>query len=225
MPLDKRLPAIYRAASKLFVTRGYRQTQVSDIARESSISTGAVYSLFASKRAIFEYVIKCIFIEGYSEEEITLPVSEEDEGELAKEIANLMGDLISRIFISAQGEPQKMSSFREFLPAIYGIFERYGLAFLIFEHNAASWPELCGQYYKFRLQFIEKFTNTFNLYIQKGELRAVEHPNYHARFIIETFSWWGMHAKHDFCDISVSDEAAKAVTMDALFHAYLKETL
>lgn len=225
MPLDKRLPAIYRAASKLFVTRGYRQTQVSDIARESSISTGSVYSLFASKRAIFEYVLKCIFIEGYSGEEITLPVSEEDEGELAKEIANLMGELLSGILGANEGNPRELRPFTEFLPAIYGIFEKYGLAFLIFEHNAASWPELCGQYYRFRLQFIEKFTSTFHLYVQRGEVRAIEHPNYHARFIIETFSWWGMHAKHDFCDISVSDEAAKAVTMDALFHAYLKETL
>ncbi|MBF6342521.1 TetR/AcrR family transcriptional regulator [Nocardia cyriacigeorgica] len=50
--------AIIDAARKLFVERGYDETSVDDIARESNVSKGAVYHHFPDKQQIFADVYR-----------------------------------------------------------------------------------------------------------------------------------------------------------------------
>lgn len=49
---------ILEAATRLFLHFGYNKTTVSDIAREASISKGAIYLHFDSKEALFEALIE-----------------------------------------------------------------------------------------------------------------------------------------------------------------------
>jgi AcrR family transcriptional regulator len=55
MANDKRLYDIFEAASRLFILKGYNETQIVDIAKAASISTGALYNLFTSKKAVFHF--------------------------------------------------------------------------------------------------------------------------------------------------------------------------
>ena len=58
--VDVRLRTIFEEASKLFINKGYARTQISYIANASGISVGAIYTLFVSKKAIFDFVLKSI---------------------------------------------------------------------------------------------------------------------------------------------------------------------
>ena len=54
---DKRL-SIIKAAAKVFSRHGYHRARVEDIASEAGVGKGTVYEYFASKRHLFEEVVK-----------------------------------------------------------------------------------------------------------------------------------------------------------------------
>jgi hypothetical protein len=109
---------------------------------------------------------------------------------------------------------------RAMFAAIYDFVAKYGTGFLIFERNIADWKEYSDMYYLMRGAFINRFEDYVDLYIQRGEIRPLQHSKYHARLIIETFALWGMHLEYDFHDIQVSAPIAREVALDALIHAY-----
>lgn len=47
---------VFHAARKLFVERGYHSVSVPDIVRASGVSTGAIYSYFANKESLAQYI-------------------------------------------------------------------------------------------------------------------------------------------------------------------------
>ena len=52
-----RLEAIAQAALELFSTRGYRRTQMADVAKRLGVSPGSLYAYVASKEALFELAV------------------------------------------------------------------------------------------------------------------------------------------------------------------------
>lgn len=219
---DSRLYQIYTAASRSFVLKGYSQTQITDIAKEVSISTGAIYSLFVSKKSMFQFVIKCIFDEDSINNVSTLPICEMDAGDLRNLLLSAFENHFEKLFQFKDFKPLNMLPFKVLLSTVYNLIAKFGTGFLIFERNTVDWPDLCSIYFEKRKQFIDNLEKYVMAYIQRGEVRQLENPQYHTRLIVETLSWWGVHVKYYFSDISVSDTDAKSVVMDALAHAYLK---
>lgn len=86
--------AILLASKGLFARKGYHATSISDIRRESGLSTGTIYNYFSSK----EDIVTSIIDEGWKEtlEEI-LPALE-SIGDLSKQADYLSFDLLPRLF-------------------------------------------------------------------------------------------------------------------------------
>jgi AcrR family transcriptional regulator len=223
MPRDNRLYDIVTAAGRLFVLKGYHQTQISDIAKDTGISTGSIYNLFAGKKAIFQFVLACIFDENFILKDRTLPITEMDTHELEKQIVERFEASMKDIFQHTSGETVNTPSFRDVLSKAFDFISKYGTGLLIFERNTSGWQDLCAVYFERRKTFIKAFENCVDLYIQKGEIRHLEQPEHHTRLIIETLSWWGMHVKYTYSDIHVDAADAKKIVMDALVHAYVKQ--
>jgi AcrR family transcriptional regulator len=220
---DNRLYDIVDAAGKLFVLKGYNQTQISDIARAAGIATGSIYNLFASKKAIFQFVLACIFDESFINMERTFPIAEMDMRVLEKKIIDRSELSMQEIFPQSSGEDENESSFRDVLSKAFDFISKYGTGLLIFERNTSGWQDLCAVYFQRRKTFIEAFESCVHRCIQKGEIRYLEQPEHHTRLIIETLSWWGMHVKYTYSDIHVEVTDAKKVVMDALTHAYIRQ--
>ena len=52
-----RLPQIIDAAIDVFIRKGYRRTQMSDVARAAGVSQGSLYNYVESKDALFYLII------------------------------------------------------------------------------------------------------------------------------------------------------------------------
>ena len=52
-----RLPKIIDAAIEVFIRKGYRRTQMSDVARAAGVSQGSLYNYVESKDALFYLII------------------------------------------------------------------------------------------------------------------------------------------------------------------------
>ena len=218
---DNRLYDIVEAAGRLFVLKGYQQTQISDIAKASGIATGSTYNLFASKKAIFQFVLKSIFDESTFDKENTFPIAEMDTLDLEKQIIASFETSMKGIFPQTSGEDEQAPSFRDVLSKAFDFISKYGTGLLIFERNTSGWQDLCEVYFQRRKTFIQAFEDCVERCIRKGEIRRLDQPEHHTRLIIETLSWWGMHVKYTYSDIHVETADAKKVVMDALIHAYI----
>ena len=218
---DNRLYDIVEAAGRLFVLKGYQQTQISDIAKAAGIATGSTYNLFASKKAIFQFVLKSIFDESTFDKENTFPIAEMDTLDLEKQIIASFETSMRSIFPQTSGEDEQTPSFWDVLSKAFDFISKYGTGLLIFERNTSGWQDLCEVYFQRRKTFIQAFEDCVERCIQKGEIRRLDQPEYHTRLIIETLSWWGMHVKYTYSDIHVETADAKKVVMDALTHAYI----
>lgn len=77
IPVRERL---LTAATEVFATNGYPATRVSDIVKAAGVAQGTFYLYFASKQAIFEYLIDSFFsrlladtLETYTSREVLSP--------------------------------------------------------------------------------------------------------------------------------------------------------
>ena len=218
--VDIRLRKIFEEASKLFISKGYARTQMGFIAKESGISIGAIYSLFTSKKAIYNFVLKCVADKTYLDHEFTLPIKEEDFFDLNEEIMKLFKQSHQNF---AKGLEDSSYCFEQMLSDAFDVIWEYGVGFLIFQQNGSDSGELYKNYVSFRKAFCNDIEKYVTVFIQKGEIRKLDYPEHHARLIIETLSWWGMHVRYDAFEInaSISSEISKEVATNALKHAYL----
>src|SRR5688572_16792721 len=59
-----RLEHLLDCATRVFITRGYRRTQMADVAREMGVSAGALYGYVESKEALFHLLVDRAFTGG-----------------------------------------------------------------------------------------------------------------------------------------------------------------
>lgn len=217
---DIRLRKIFDEASKLFINKGYARTQMGFIAKASGISIGAIYSLFTSKKAIYDFVLKCVADKTYLDSEFELPIKEEDFFGLQEEIIQLFKQ--SNLNFE-KGLEDNSYCFEQMLSDAFDVISEYGVGFLIFQQNGSDSGELYKNYLNFRKEFCNDVEKYVKIFIQKGAIRNMDYPEYHARLIIETLSWWGMHVRYDAFETnpSISPEISKEVATNAMKHAYL----
>lgn len=63
MDAEQRRKQILECAKKLFASRGYYQTQISDIQQAAGVARGTIYQYFKNKDDIFETILENLFIE------------------------------------------------------------------------------------------------------------------------------------------------------------------
>jgi AcrR family transcriptional regulator len=88
---------IMAAALKLFTTQGFHGTNIRDIAKKARVSTGAIYTYYASKEAIFERLIESYRAhrENWLRQTcatLKSPLSKDDLMRLAAEVRSLLYD-------------------------------------------------------------------------------------------------------------------------------------
>src|SRR5215207_6548304 len=72
---EDRLEDVVRAGAAVFARRGYRRTQMADVAREMGVSPGNLYNYVDSKDALFYLVLRRVLGERPGEQPLELPVS------------------------------------------------------------------------------------------------------------------------------------------------------
>lgn len=220
---DPRLHGIYFAAGRLFNTKRYAKTMVSEIASAAGVATGTIYNLFTSKKAILTFVIRASLEKGYLDGDMPLPIEEADSKELLALFNRESGKIVSDLLriTDYQGNIR-----RDFVQLISDLFDMHAdtlLATNNIEHNASLLPELAQAFFPLRVQVVQSLEESLKLYMAAGEIRQLEYPRIHVQSITDVLTWWAMNAYIAMPDISVPREVAKKIAVDLLAHAYLKK--
>ncbi|MDL2237910.1 TetR/AcrR family transcriptional regulator [Christensenellaceae bacterium OttesenSCG-928-K19] len=220
---DTRIQKVSDVARRLFITEGYSRTQIRDIAKSAGISVGAVYLLFENKKVILDFVLKCGIDPAFLAQSHELPITQDAFPSLQNELMAAFYkkgiQLAEPLTSGAQGY-----SYEDLLSDSYDIISEYGDCSLIFENN----PQGCGKlgpfYIQYRARFFDTFMRFIKIYMERGELRELQLPEYSVQLMIETMYYWGSRVL--FFDLSdqqpLSPDERKLVCMDALIHAYMR---
>lgn len=218
--MENRMKLIFDAASHLFINKGYSRTQMKDIANEIGLSTGMLYVYFTGKRELLSFLLKATIDPSFLTQEFELPIQSQLFDNLDHEIMEAF-EQNTKSFSAHLGDVTNYP-LEEMLSNAFDVISKYGIGCLLIEKNPDDLRKLTSYYKEYRQKFYNQVLSYITLYIQNGTFRQVEYPQYVARLIIETMSWWGMHITNDAYEIQkdFSVEAAKSICMDSLFHAY-----
>lgn len=218
---DPRLEQVYQAASRLFIHQGYPKTQVSHIVKETGISTGAMYDLFAGKQEMYAFVIACTISPQLLRSNLTLPLQKEQFGDLEQRVLHVFENVLA-VLRAPLEENADSCTFEMMLSDAFDLLSRYRTGCLLFEANPQVYPELFTHYKAYRLEFYQLIKRYVAHFIAKGAMRSIGDEGLCAKFIIETLYWWSMHVHYDGFNPSeeIPEHIAKEICLDALLHAY-----
>lgn len=122
---EEKAAAILRAASGLFLTRGFQGTSMDAVAKTAGVSKQTVYSHYASKEDLFRDCIECK-VASYGFEEAQLP----DDAEVHEALV-----AIARRFVNLLFDPQVIAMHRVVMAES---LSHPGVARLFFEAGPAK---------------------------------------------------------------------------------------
>lgn len=219
-----RLDDIIEAATRLFATKGYRRTLITDVASELGIAPGTIYTYVESKDALFHLVIERA--SGATVEPASLPVPSPGEGETARHTIQAFARTSRLEVLTAAVGSDRADDIEAELAAvvreIYGMIARSRALICLAERSALDLPELrTGFYVKGRRPFLKKLESYLDSRIASGQLRPVPDTAATARFVVESISWFANHRHGDQDSANIDDDSAETVCVDMLVHGLL----
>jgi AcrR family transcriptional regulator len=225
-----RFAQLIDVATKTFVARGYRLTQMSDIADGLGIAKGTIYGYVESKEALFDAAVR--FADGQTEGPApsALPLATPAPGStvayirerLAAETRELaLAAALTRRPASKDGAAELERIVRD----LYRRMARNRRALKLVDRCALDHPELAAVWFEEgRWGQVALLCSYLEQRMAKGHLRAVPSVPIAARMVLETIAFWAIHMPWDPSPRPFADADVENAVVDMLVHAYAKET-
>jgi AcrR family transcriptional regulator len=226
-PAIARLDSLIEAATAVFMERGYRRTQIADVARAMQRSPGAIYRYVESKEALFDLVIRAVAQPEWELTDLTLPIpTPESDTTLA----------FLQDFLAREGRIQSLekaiakktvkhphAELESIIREIYAKTARYRRGIKLVERSALDYPELAVLWFgEMRGRILQQLTAYLQLRMEEGLLRPVPDHAVTARLIVETIVFFSVHRHQDPFPTAMSDRIAEETVVDNLVNAYAK---
>lgn len=226
IPAD-RFGQLIEAATKTFIARGYRLTQMADVAEALGVAKGTIYGYVESKEALFDAAVR--FADGHIELPTLdqLPLRTPAAGATVAYIRERIsteaaGMLLLQVVGGRVPRRDARGELSAVLSDLFRCIARNRLALKLVDRCAADFPELA------RVWFGEGRGAQHQLLvelIQTGasakRSRPVDDPSVVARTILEAIAFWAMHRHFDPAPQKIDDEAAESAVVDFLIHGLL----
>lgn len=221
---DARLRSIYFHAGRLFNTKRYANTKVSEIAAAAGIATGTIYNLFTSKKAILTFVIRAALEKDYLDSDIALPVEEADMNQLNEQFMKLHDRIFNDVLRIADATGSITKPFKQMVADIFDMSADILLATGNIETNASILRKLADAFFPAKDKFFEVFERNLTIYTEAGEIRKLDYPRVHVQCINDILTWWAMNANILMPELSVPRDAAREIAVDLVTKAYLVDS-
>lgn len=194
--IGARREALILAATEVFADKGFRQTQMSDVAEEMGVSPGSLYNYVDSKETLFCWVLSHAFeidIEGDGPLE---PVS------YILSVNDNLDDFSWTPFLDAALENSGPTDFdKEVVEVVGELFDfnrRFGVGIRLIEKSATDFPELRNVYFDhLRKRFIGKFESYIAKRHEQGHIAPTSDLEITSRSLLEVIAWWAIRQPGD----------------------------
>lgn len=214
-------------AAKIFIARGYRLTQMADVAEALGVAKGTLYGYVESKEALFDAVVR--YADGHLPlpDADRLPLRTPAQGQTVAYIRQRIGaeaaDMVlvrvatGNLVIKDTG--QELTAI---LSDLYRRIARNRLSLKLVDRCAADYPELAavwfgeGRWAQHRL-----LVEWLETRAKRRRIRRVEQPEVVARTLLEVMAFWALHRHFDPSPQAVDDAVAESTVIDLIAHGLL----
>jgi AcrR family transcriptional regulator len=219
-----RIHSLIEAAVRVFAQKGFRRTQMADIAAEMGVSPGLLYSYVESKEALFYLVL-----DQDGGPPASLPAPTPAPGAIADRVAERFGEDGSLpALVGALAQPRAddpAAQLETIVRQLYGVIYRSARLITILDRSALDMPELAAVFHDhIRGGLVERLSRLIETRMATGQYRRAAHPAVAARLIIETVTWFACHRRGDPASQDIDDEAAEDTTVDFIVSSLVHPT-
>jgi AcrR family transcriptional regulator len=220
------LDQVIAAALRVFADKGYRRTQMSDVAREMRVAPGTLYGYVAGKEALFHLVVDRAFTADGHASAPTLPIPTPPPGATLARLRERLAADSALAPLETALRRSRLTDARAEIEAIVGaLYDRIGGAWqgiVMLERSALDWPELAHVFYvEVRRRLLQRLERYLAARAEAGILAAAPSAPAAARFVLETVAWFAMH-RHRDRDADLDDETARRTTITLVANAFTR---
>lgn len=223
-----RLLQLVTHATEVFIDRGYKDTQMEDIASALGVAKGTLYVYVESKEALFDLVIRCADCVPPFEPVPRLPIPTPKPGAtiayIRKRLAQNQNLTALTAALSRTRSVPLRAEFQEIVRELYDAVERNRQGLKLLDRSAKDLPELAGLWFEgARGGLAAALTQYLERETRKGTMRHVTDVTVAARLIVETVVFWAVHRRWDPDPQNFDDSAARETVIALLTDAFVKE--
>lgn len=223
---DTWLSDLLDAATKIFTVKGYRQTQMSDIAREMGVSQGTLYNYVESKEALFLLVCERGFSEGPIQAPEQPPVPSPSFETMVQKIREQMLSTTRlntlRAALRTDNPADARAELEGVLREFYSVIQRNRHGFDLIERSALEVPEMAQMLFvEGRRKGVGGLARYIASRVESGHFKPVPNPATSARFVVEAVTWFARHRHHTPDSQMISDDDALETTIHFLVAALI----
>jgi AcrR family transcriptional regulator len=219
-----RLEALASVSLELFSQRGYRRTQMADVARGLGVSPGSLYAYVESKEALFELAMLRAF--GTTPRAPSLPLRTPFKNALARQLRSRLGRDVRRSLVAdLAGRPAPADVAAEVRAVVGDLYD--GLVanapvLRLLDRTAPDRPELAELYYgRLRVELLERLRAWLARRVAEGALPAVPDDAIAARLLVETAAWFAWHRHGDPAPQPMDDALVRETVVEILARGVL----
>lgn len=223
----RRLEDLIRTATTLFIRKGYRRTQIAEIARTMGVAPGTIYLYVSGKEGLFNLLIQYHFFGLDLDGELELPMPEpEPEQNLA-----LLKEQLPALFKypgfnqakTTQNPESVRDEFKVVINEVYNILFDYRYGLRLIERSALDWPELADFFYlDLRNRLLSELQSYIELRIDGGYFNPVVNTEAAARFILASVAYYSSNSEFDPYPDSYSDEEGRETVVELTANAFCR---
>ncbi|MCZ6782082.1 MAG: helix-turn-helix domain containing protein [Proteobacteria bacterium] len=199
---EHRFEDLVNAATEVFIARGYRLTQMSDVAEAVGVAKGTLYGYVEGKEALFALCLRNADRRRPIVRPETLPVPNPRPGELAAWVKQRLADesvtplLDAALAIERNDDPRR--ELTEVVREFYLANSRNHRTIKLVDRCAAEHPEV-GEIWQTGAREATRaaFARYIEMRVRAGQFRPVQSAQLAARFLIEVVATWAIHIHWD----------------------------
>lgn len=216
---NPRLKKIYQEAGRLFLTKGYANTKMAEIAKASGIAVGTMYSAFSGKDAVFSFVLHATLDPEHFSDNVILPIKPATALELIPLLKKL-DKILDSIMIITDDNGNIRKDFPALTGELFDFFADYLFATDNIKKNAEIYHELREVYFPSERKYFLKLNDCLKRYMEAGQIRSFGHMMSHASYLTDTMTWWALNANIQNPQEPIPRDMAKEICIGIVQRAY-----
>jgi AcrR family transcriptional regulator len=211
----ERVSQLAEVAARIFIERGYRRTQVADVAEALGVAKGTLYGYVTSKEALFDLAVRHADRPEGAPEVSELPLQTPQAGatvayvreRLVRETADMTLVRVARGELQFD-EPKE--ELRAIVSDLYRRLARNRQVVKLIDRCAHDYPELARAWLgDGRSVQVELLAAVLTRGMEVGRYQRQERPDLVARTVIEMVAFWALHRHFDVAPPVTDDETAE----------------
>jgi AcrR family transcriptional regulator len=222
-----RLPELVDAATAVFAEKGYKATQMADVATAMGVAAGSLYNYVEGKDALFALCLDSMLRDGPLPPDLTPPVRTPPLDVTLRRLDARVKALLQLPVLNAALEGQRPDSeAEEELAAVaaelYDLIGRTRHATDMIERSARDLPELAELFYQeWRRPLLGKIRAYLKSRMDSGQFRRLADVKVAAIFVLETAAWSASHRFHDPDGLSLDDASTRSTIIDLIVGTFM----